>query len=393
MDERGRDQGELQAIKTLDNQDSLWTLFQFIGEEERHFNDLQAKYRTLASAWLLASLSAIGFVVSRTVSVGVPTELLVAGIAAAGAVGIHLLWVVDILVYHRLLDSCFVEGLKLESRCREMPPFRHNMMRTQQQEGVLFRVVGFYMGPVVLLVLLTGVALVLWFRNESRSVAIVATIVTVLLALLTSFLMYTKTQNTAMTEELLNKDSRDCQKEQQPPKNLLEAIQEYIKRGSVFVLAILLAGLLTLQLAVSGEIEDVPGSSTAQQELSAVRLQREPDYSAPDGSEVRLLVRGDRGSLAHFRLPAGHTSKAVAHQTVEEIWYFLKGRGKMWRKLGTQELVSELSPGLSINIPEGAHFQFRSHDDGPLEAVAVTMPPWPGAHEAVNVSGMWHPSP
>ncbi len=59
-----------------------------------------------------------------------------------------------------------------------------------------------------------------------------------------------------------------------------------------------------------------------------------PDVMAPDGSEVRLLATAARGSMAHFRLPAGATSKAVRHRSVEELWFFTGGKGLMWRKLG-----------------------------------------------------------
>jgi mannose-6-phosphate isomerase-like protein (cupin superfamily) len=42
-----------------------------------------------------------------------------------------------------------------------------------------------------------------------------------------------------------------------------------------------------------------------------------------------------------------------------------------------------------VSIPAGTHFQFRSVVDGPLAAVGVTMPPWPGPGEAYDVPGAW----
>ena len=59
-----------------------------------------------------------------------------------------------------------------------------------------------------------------------------------------------------------------------------------------------------------------------------------PDAVAPDGTAVRLLPRSRGGSFAHFELPAGAVSHAVAHRTVEEIWYFVAGAGELWRRLG-----------------------------------------------------------
>jgi mannose-6-phosphate isomerase-like protein (cupin superfamily) len=124
--------------------------------------------------------------------------------------------------------------------------------------------------------------------------------------------------------------------------------------------------------------------------MSADRqLTTDYDVLAPDGSEVRILVAGTRGSMAHFTLPPGQVSVAVAHRTVEEVWFILEGEGQMWRKTGNEESVTELRAGLSLAISVGTHFQFRN--DGPLElkAVGVTMPPWPGMDEAFVVKGKW----
>ena len=97
------------------------------------------------------------------------------------------------------------------------------------------------------------------------------------------------------------------------------------------------------------------------------------------------------GSMAHFELAAGRTSRAVAHRTIEEIWYFLGGRGVMWRKLGDQEEIVTIEAGVSITLPVGTRFQFRSLGPDPLAAVAITMPPWPGNDEAYEVPGPWAP--
>jgi mannose-6-phosphate isomerase-like protein (cupin superfamily) len=126
--------------------------------------------------------------------------------------------------------------------------------------------------------------------------------------------------------------------------------------------------------------------------LSTDLLGSEPDAIAPDGSEVRLLSRTDRGSMAHFALGPDAVSRAVAHKTVEEIWYFLRGKGRMWRRLGNAEIVTEIVAGISISIPTGTQFQFRNDGEEPLEAVGVTMPPWPGADEAYEVPGLWEPT-
>ena len=122
------------------------------------------------------------------------------------------------------------------------------------------------------------------------------------------------------------------------------------------------------------------------------RLPLTPDVVAPDGSDVRVLARTERGSMAHFELAPGRASAAIRHRTVDEIWFVLSGRGEIWRKQGGREDIVALEPGVSLTIPVGTHFQFRASGDTALEAVGVTMPPWPGEAEAVPVPGKWKAS-
>ena len=122
------------------------------------------------------------------------------------------------------------------------------------------------------------------------------------------------------------------------------------------------------------------------------RLPGRPDAVAPDGSDVRILLGLDRGGMAHFELAAGETSIAVVHQTVEEIWFFVGGRGEMWRADDEREEIVEVEPGVCLTIPLGTRFQFRALGEEPLAAVGVTMPPWPGEDEAVSVEGRWAPT-
>lgn len=121
-------------------------------------------------------------------------------------------------------------------------------------------------------------------------------------------------------------------------------------------------------------------------------LPEAPDVTAPDGSEVRLLATATRGSMAHFQLQPGQVAVAVAHRTVEEVWYVVAGQGRMWRAGTAGEEVVDLCPGVSLTIPLGTRFQFRNDGTGPLAAVGVTMPPWPGPDEAYPVDGPWPPA-
>jgi len=124
-------------------------------------------------------------------------------------------------------------------------------------------------------------------------------------------------------------------------------------------------------------------------DFQTMTLPEHPSEGAPDGSDVRILLRLPGGGMAHFALGAGQVSGAVRHRTVEEIWYVLAGSGEMWRKQGDREEIVTLEPGVCLTIPIGTHFQFRALDSAGVVVVGVTMPPWPGDDEALAVEGYW----
>lgn len=123
--------------------------------------------------------------------------------------------------------------------------------------------------------------------------------------------------------------------------------------------------------------------------FATMPLPKERDAVAPDGSEVRVLLALAGGGMAHFELPALATSKPIRHRSVEEIWFFLSGQGEMWRQKDARSEVVPVGPGDCITIPKGTLFQFRSLNNEPLRVLGVTMPPWPGGHEAIPVPGPW----
>jgi mannose-6-phosphate isomerase-like protein (cupin superfamily) len=112
-----------------------------------------------------------------------------------------------------------------------------------------------------------------------------------------------------------------------------------------------------------------------------------PDAIAPDGSEITLLIGdAERASLVEVRLGAGETSRPVRHRTVEEIWYFLAGEGRVWRRPPHGEpIVVPARPGTVLTIPTGWAFQFQAGRDAELRFLCYTSPAWPGDEEAVPV--------
>ncbi|HUZ72969.1 MAG TPA: cupin domain-containing protein [Stellaceae bacterium] len=127
-------------------------------------------------------------------------------------------------------------------------------------------------------------------------------------------------------------------------------------------------------------------------ELAVTRARDQPVVIAPDGSEVRVLCGLSRGGMALFTLAPHAVSRAVVHRTVEELWYFIAGAGRMWRQCGDAAGTVAVGPGVAIAIPTGTRFQFRCDGPDPLVAVGATMPPWPGADEAETITGPWMPT-
>jgi mannose-6-phosphate isomerase-like protein (cupin superfamily) len=127
--------------------------------------------------------------------------------------------------------------------------------------------------------------------------------------------------------------------------------------------------------------------------FATMMLPAERHVIAPDGSDVRVLLQLSGGGMAHFELPPGRVSRAIAHRTVDEIWYILGGTGEMWRRYRDRAELVALEPGVCLTIPAGTQFQFRSSGEVPLAAIGITMPPWPGPDEAYEVTGAWRPVP
>lgn len=113
-------------------------LVNHIGDQEKHFNSLETQYRLLASTWLLASLGAIGFLLKddRSISVDPGKLLLIGCIALVGSIGIVLLWLLDIKVYHKLLNCVFIRGVMLEIAYPWLPKIRTDMLLSQETGDV-----------------------------------------------------------------------------------------------------------------------------------------------------------------------------------------------------------------------------------------------------------------
>ena len=126
--------------------------------------------------------------------------------------------------------------------------------------------------------------------------------------------------------------------------------------------------------------------------MNTQKIPKEYQHISPAGAEVRLLMSNRLGGMAHCTLKAGTISKAICHKTVSEFWHILSGEGAIWRKLNNEESITPLTAGVSIDIPLGTHFQYRSNTED-LVFICITMPLWTGSDEASYVEdSAWLPT-
>jgi len=140
----------------------VWEAYKTMVEECRHFNQLQSTYRTLASTWLLASFAATGFILKEQT---IPDkELLMGGVSTAAAIGLLLLWLLDLKVYQRLLGAAFQVQRSLETKHPWLPQLAHGMLRATRNVGVTPSVKWFYLVGLLLLI-----AVSLWAFSQAPS--------------------------------------------------------------------------------------------------------------------------------------------------------------------------------------------------------------------------------
>lgn len=138
-----------------------------LSEMEERYNSSSAGIRTLASAWLLGALGAVGWLISTYDGTAWPLPLgvLIIVLMSLGNAGIVTLWVMDQLVFHRLLDSVFLVGLKMEFDDPEIPPIRSMMMKSQEGLGAHIWERFFYLAPLCAFALISLLVIISGFRE------------------------------------------------------------------------------------------------------------------------------------------------------------------------------------------------------------------------------------
>jgi mannose-6-phosphate isomerase-like protein (cupin superfamily) len=126
--------------------------------------------------------------------------------------------------------------------------------------------------------------------------------------------------------------------------------------------------------------------------MKSTMIPEKPDRKSPAGADIRFIMDGTTGDMIHSTVPPHQINKATVHATVSEFWHVLEGHGEIWRDDGSDNCVTTLTAGTSIDIPVGTVFQYRNVSTVDLKFICITMPPWPGASEATVVDGKWKPT-
>ena len=121
---------------------------------ESDFDKAQSSLRTIASAWILAAIGAMGLVVQNELTGahrldGSVAASLRQALFLVASLGLASLWYLDQRVYQRLLHSVFSTGCHLELKTAKILPIRSRAYLLNRD--VTHHLGWFYRAPLVLL--------------------------------------------------------------------------------------------------------------------------------------------------------------------------------------------------------------------------------------------------
>jgi hypothetical protein len=147
----------------------VWKVVKECGEEERHFNQLQGIYRGLASTWILATLGAVGYLLFPKDQAAITlskTYFVAATVCFVCASGVFLISILDLIVYHELLEAVFQQGCKLEQEFEWLPQFRTNMLG--KKKGLVRKSIACYYVGTIGVPLIASFCFMVLFLNDLK---------------------------------------------------------------------------------------------------------------------------------------------------------------------------------------------------------------------------------
>ncbi len=157
-----------------------------IREYEEQYDSVENEIRKLASIWLLATLGAIAFIVKLIYLDGagdsssnqIVAKILIALVSFMGTLGLLVLFILDQMVYHRLLNAVFLLRLRMEYCHSFIPPIGTLMMLFSSKRGMAWYMKFYYLVPMFTLAIIALVSSVFnicgsEFKIEVNSVSLI----------------------------------------------------------------------------------------------------------------------------------------------------------------------------------------------------------------------------
>jgi hypothetical protein len=131
--------------------------------DEKHFNELQQKIRAIASTWILTGFGGIAFFIdtSGPTFVYFSSFSIINLIGLMVVIGLFLLWILDQLVYQRLLNANFVAGLYEEHKNKHTAPIRTLMVIGSEYKGMTRLYNLYYFIPMLTFTLISTASLLI----------------------------------------------------------------------------------------------------------------------------------------------------------------------------------------------------------------------------------------
>lgn len=142
---------------------SILEIYKELGTHERHFNTIQGVYRGLASTWFLACFAAIGFIYSKDNKFEIPfnTELVASLTATVVSSGIFLFWLLDVVVYHRLLLAVISTTKNFEMKNSDTLPSLRSEMEGETKCFYVRKAISIYYFVQILILVITALLLLI----------------------------------------------------------------------------------------------------------------------------------------------------------------------------------------------------------------------------------------
>ena len=95
-------------------------------------------------------------------------------------------------------------------------------------------------------------------------------------------------------------------------------------------------------------------------------------FVTKDGSTIRELHHTAVQSLAEATLEPDHATQRHQHRVTEEIYFVLKGQGRM----EVDGEITHVRPGDAVLIPAGAWHQLENNGTSELRILCCCAPPY-----------------